>query len=391
MVFGGDCIAKIDGKTVFIEGGILPGEKAEVETVVSKKDYDRALVKKILIPDAARREAFCDFYGTCGGCNFQHADYALQLELKKRIVEELLARSFGSVPHECDTARAGAFPQLPDIKIVSGPEKEYRSRFQLHNGGLKKRNADSVVFIDDCPCAVPVLRDFLRYKNTLKKSTVFPVPAERVSVCAAGDTVVTGRDAQTVRSVDIAGKRIFFDVNGFFQSNLFVLEQALPLITDGLCGKRLLDMYGGTGVLSLFAADKFEEVTIVESDEKPLALAKRNYKENGIAEAPLTRAMHGKIWAKRRAQTAGLFDAVIVDPPRTGIESAVIDYLCAAKPPVIRSLSCDPATHARDLKKLLCAGYTISDFYLLDFYPQTSHIETLARLTFTKNKPERKL
>lgn len=388
MVFGGDCIAKIDGKTVFIEGGILPGEKAEVETVVSKKDYDRALVKKILAPDAARREAFCDFYGTCGGCNFQHADYALQLELKKRIVEELLARSFGSVPHECDTAQAGAFPQLPDIKIVSGPEKEYRSRFQLHNGGLKKRNADSIVFIDDCPCAVPVLRDFLRHKNVLKNS-VFP--AERVSVCAAGDTVVTGRDAQTVRSVDIAGKRIFFDVNGFFQSNLFVLEQALPLITDGLYGKRLLDMYGGTGVLSLFAADKFEEVTIVESDEKPLALAKRNYKENGIAEAPLTRAMHGKIWAKRRAQTAGLFDAVIVDPPRTGIENGVIDYLCAAKPPVIRSLSCDPATHARDLKKLLCAGYTISDFYLLDFYPQTSHIETLARLTFTKNKPERKL
>ena len=376
MVFGGDCIAKIDGKTVFIEGGILPGEKAEVETVVSKKDYDRVLVKKILVPDTGRREAFCDFYGICGGCNFQHADYALQLELKKRIVEELLARSFGAVP------------PLPDIKIVSGPEKEYRSRFQLHNGGLKKRNADSVVFIDDCPCAVPVLRDFLRRKNVLKNS-VFS--AERVSVCAAGDTVVTGRDAQTVRSVDIAGKRIFFDVNGFFQSNLFVLEQALPLITDGLYGKRLLDMYGGTGVLSLFAADKFEEVTIVESDEKPLALAKRNYKENGIAEAPLTRAMHGKIWAKRRAQTAGLFDAVIVDPPRTGIESAVIDYLCAAKPPVIRSLSCDPATHARDLKKLLCAGYTISDFYLLDFYPQTSHIETLARLTFTKNKPERKL
>ena len=160
MVFGGDCIAKIDGKTVFIEGGILPGEKAEVETVVSKKDYDRALVKKILAPDAGRRKAFCDFYGTCGGCNFQHADYALQLELKKRIVEELLARSFGSV-------QAGAFSQLPDIKIVSGPEKEYRSRFQLHNGGLKKRNADSIVFIDDCPCAVPVLRDFLRRKNVL--------------------------------------------------------------------------------------------------------------------------------------------------------------------------------------------------------------------------------
>ena len=57
MVFGGDCIAKIDGKTVFVEGGILPGEKAEVETVVSKKDYDRALVKKILAPDAARRES----------------------------------------------------------------------------------------------------------------------------------------------------------------------------------------------------------------------------------------------------------------------------------------------------------------------------------------------
>ena len=379
MVFGGDCIAKIGGKTVFIEGGILPGEKAEVETVASKKDYDRAIVKKIAVPAAGRRTPFCDFYGECGGCNFQYADYALQLELKKRIVEELLARSLG------------AFFRLPDIKVVSGPEKEYRSRFQLHNGGLKKRNADSVVFIDDCPCAVPVLRDFLRYKNTLKKSAVFPVPTERVSVCAAEDAVVTGHDAHTVCSVRIAGKRIFFDVNGFFQSNLFVLEKALPLITEGLCGKRLLDMYGGTGVLSLFAAERFEEVTIVEADEKPLALAKRNYKENGIAKVPLTRAMHGRDWAKSYAHDALRFDAVIIDPPRTGIENGVIDYLYAAKPPLIRSLSCDPATHARDLKKLVCSGYTISDFYLLDFYPQTSHIETLARLTFGGNKAQRKL
>ena len=421
-VFGGDCIGKIDGKTVFIgahfyqnrnsqnnpdtdsQTGALPGEELEAEIIASKKDYDRAVVKKILKSSPYRTRPFCPVYGLCGGCNFQYAVYPYQLELKKNIVHDLLTRALGRDA------------QLPNIEIVSGPDTEYRSRFQFHAGGLKQRNSDDIVLLKDCPCAVKPLRAFLQSGGLASKANG---TAERITVFAdehliggytrdgAEDTpnnkragtyapkVVCAFDSSPICTIKLNGKCIGFDVRGFFQSNMYMLEKALPLITKDLRGKRLLDMYGGTGILSLFAAENFESVTIVESDTRSLSFAETNYRNNGINCKLDTYTMRGSEWTqkhlKRRRQKSGRFenmletekfDALIIDPPRTGIEKEVADYIAVSKPPIIRSLSCDPATHARDLKRLVQAGYTIESFYLLDFYPHTSHIESLACLVY---------
>lgn len=420
-VFGGDCIGKIDGKTVFIganfhqnrnsqnspgtdsQTGALPGEELEVEIIASKKDYDRAVVKKILKPSPFRTQPLCPVYGLCGGCNFQYAAYPYQLELKKNIVHDLLTRSLGR-----DT-------EIPNIEIVSGPDTEYRSRFQFHAGGLKQRNSDDIVLLKDCPCAVKPLRAFLQSGGLASKAND---TAERITVFAderlLGDTrdgtedvtgnkragtyapkVVCAFDFPPICTIKLTGKRISFDVRGFFQSNMYMLEKTLPLVTKDLHGKRLLDMYGGTGILSLFAAENFESITIVESDKRSLSFAETNYRDNGINCKIDTYTMRASEWAQKhlncRRQKSGRFentletenfDALIIDPPRTGIEKEVIDYIAASKPPIIRSLSCDPATHARDLKRLVQVGYTIESFYLLDFYPHTSHIESLACLVY---------
>ena len=85
--------------------------------------------------------------------------------------------------------------------------------------------------------------------------------------------------------------------------------------------------------------------------------------------------------ARSLLDTYGQFDAVVIDPPRSGMEKAVCDWLCREKTYQIRAVSCDPATQARDVAKLVKAGYTLSRLYLLDFYPQTCHTESLAILT----------
>lgn len=378
MVFGGNCISKIDGKTVFYEGA-LPGETVNIEIVNSKKDYDTARVLQVVTPSAHRQKPFCPVYGICGGCNFQYADYELQVQLKKQIVEDLIIRTLG------EHARS-----VPQIQCVSAQPTEYRSRFQFYKGGLKRRNSHNAVTLDDCPCAVPAIRNLLQSKrvqlSTTQRLCVFA--DERLladNTRQAGKLVACSTDTNSRCVVQLAGKTLCFDINGFFQSNLPMLEKTLALIGEGLHGKHLLDMYGGTGVLSLFAAERFDKVSIVELSAISSSYAKENYKLNGITAVPEVYMLSGKNWVRSTKAKNACFDALIIDPPRTGIEKEVLEFICAKKPPLIRSLSCDPATHARDAKRLLQAGYIMEKLYMLDFYPQTSHIETLA---FFKLKKE---
>ena len=98
-------------------------------------------------------------------------------------------------------------------------------------------------------------------------------------------------------------------------------------------------------------------------------MAGTNHKSFGLS---------GASWVKTCAPSLPPFDACVVDPPRSGMEKEVLEYLCNSKIPFIRSLSCDPVTHARDAEKLIKAGYKLEKLYLLDFYPHTSHIESLA-------------
>ncbi len=384
-------MAKINGKAVFVPQ-LLPGEKAEIEIVESHKDYDRGKVIKILEKSPVRREPPCPYYGICGGCNLQIADDEAQKQIRIQILQDCFRRSLRLGAENEDSPDAEV---VYNAKIISGESWGYRNRFQFHSGGLKRRAQESIVALDDCPIAAPEVRELLKGKklperygrlhvfngNVAEESEFSP---QNAAAARNGALVRNfhGRDENEdiqETSVDICGKTLHFDVRGFFQSNIGAFEKAIEAIrpivesykfsADG----ELLDMYSGVGTFSALLGDLFTKTTLIEHNRKALRFADKN-----LGNIPHdVFAMTGEKWIRTQAAQKK-YNAVIIDPPRSGIEKPVMNWLCGGTPDVIFSVSCDPVTHARDAALLTAAGYKMKTLMMLDFYPQTSHIESFA-------------
>lgn len=398
MTFGGNCISKINGKMVFIPYSI-PGEELKVEIIDSKRDYDTAKILEIIKPSPYRVKPACVFYEKCGGCNMMHIDSEYQKELRVQMLKDSFERN-GVV--------------IPEIQVVSGSPLNYRSRFQLNNGGLSEKSSNNIVNVSECCVAEPEINKWLNTVpmekrpsgrchlfgsskvvdiggNTSAKISVSVEEQKNVQDFAAlkkknkhvkqtkkrysGTTI----NPQDVVKVNILGHHISFNTKGFFQSNMEVLEKAIKEVCNGLVGTSVLDMYAGCGTFSVFLSDFFEKVTLVEHNRDALVFAEqnlsgKNHESYGLSGAKFVEYNGNSQW-----------DAVVIDPPRSGMEKEVCQWLCKSGIPQIRSVSCDPATHARDIYYLVKAGYKLEKLFLLDFYPNTSHIESLAVLTKDKN------
>ncbi|MCQ2600108.1 MAG: methyltransferase [Treponema sp.] len=389
MVFGGDCLAKIEGKNVFVPFA-LPGEKLEVEIVESKKDYDIAKIVNIIEPSQKRIKPVCEYYTKCGGCNLMHIDYDYQVELRKQILADCFKRNK---------------IEVPEIDFIAGDSLNYRARFQLHDGCLEAKRSNEKIFIKNCAVAEEAINEYLGKTNPDQRPRgrchlfgsshatpdfTIAIPPEKQKAPEPKNKKIKhyirpkyqgiNIDPSTCVSVKILDKQIMFDVQGFFQSNLQVLEKAIQLAVEDLSGKNALDMYSGCGTFSVFLADKFEKVTLVEHNRAAIVFAEqnltgKNHDSYGISGAKWVKDNSASILSK-----IGNFDAVVIDPPRSGMEKEVLNFLCTVKPPVLRVISCDPVTNARDIRCLIDAGYKLKKLYLLDFYPQTSHIESLCFL-----------
>ena len=388
IVFGGNSIAKINSKTVFIPYS-LPGETLLVNIVQHKNDYDNAEIVEILEPSPYRVKPECKYYGVCGGCNMMHISDAYQRELRKNMLIDAFKNNHIDISDK--------------VEVIYSDNFNYRSRFQFMNGGLSVKSGNTIIPIDKCLCAENVVNEYLastkpenRPKGRVhyfgsekitegnKVRTAVEIPKQEApkpkmkngkklkikeNHYFAG-TVYSPENSVTVK---LNNKNISFDVRGFFQSNLKVFEKVLTLINNSLPGgENIVDMYSGCGSISAFLADKYKNVILVEHNRDALVYAEINM--NGTKHTSY--GLSGENWVKNCAQLCGKIDAVVVDPPRSGMEKAVCDYLCTSKIPFIRSLSCDPATHARDAARLIKAGYKLEKVYLLDFYPNTSHIES---------------
>ena len=370
MVSGGDCITKIDGKTVFVPG-LLPGEEASIKITESRKDYDRAEVLAITKSSPHRRQAPCPYYGTCGGCNLQIADDEYQKELRLAILKDCFRRGLGR-SLSSDTTITEI---LDTATILSGSSWNYRSRFQFHSDGLKKKADDSIVAIDECLTATNSVNKILHDKK-------LPQHSERTHVFE--DVIASSDSENTEYTAEINGQKLLFNVRGFFQSNLEMTGKTVSFIEKEL-EKRipsdrtatLLDMYCGVGTFTRFLGHLFNRTILVEHNAHAIGYAERN-----IADMPhASRAMSGAKWV-RTAEAKEHFDAVIIDPPRSGMEKEVSEWLCSKRIPLVCSVSCDPVTHARDAAILLKNGYRLEKLVLLDFYPQTSHIESFALFSY---------
>lgn len=406
MVAGGDCIGSLNGKKVFIPFAI-PGEKLEVEITNETRDYCNSRIIKVVESSEHRVMPFCSLWSICGGCNMQHIESSYQKELRKQILKD--AFDYEKV-------------EIPEIEVVSGNDKEYRSRFQFHNGGLMGKRSNDIVKLKTCPCATNEINHYLKEvpfeqrpqgrihifgsknivniplgydKIVLAENTEINLESKKIDKkqrkTTSGRTLKKQKKIKpryggtilndnTTCQVELLGKKITFDIQGFFQSNLEVLEKSIPLVVGDLKGKNLLDMYSGCGTFSVFLADNFEKVTMVEHNKSAIVFAEQNM----VGKKHESFGLSGAVWAKFHAtkiiESNGNYDAVVIDPPRSGMEKEVCQWLQKSNIPHIRSVSCDIATHARDIKFLVRAGYKLKKLYLLDFYPQTAHIESLAIL-----------
>ncbi len=398
IVFGGSCLSKVNGKNVFIPFAI-PGEKIEIEITKSFRDYDLAKIVKVIEPSAHRVMPFCPLYGKCGGCNMQHIDIEYQRQLRSSMLKDCFEREGIA---------------CPPIEIISGSEKNYRSRLQLTDGGLNEKKSNNVLNLNFCPVATEQINNYLSRvpQNERPEGRVHFFGDKRIvsssqiqfeQLVIADETrrelwaqkqvgkakktaknkvkqrfAGTFADSKNLCTVNLAGKNIEFDVQGFFQSNMEVLEKTIKAVCFNMGGTNVLDMYSGAGTFSVFLADIFNKTYLVEHNRDALVHAEINL----AGKLHETYGLSGSRWVKENAPQIlaknGPFDAVVIDPPRSGMEKEVCEWLCKNKTAQIRSVSCDPSTQSRDAKKLIDSGYKLTRLYLLDFYPQTAHIESLA-------------
>ncbi len=370
LVPGGDALARHEGKVVFIPGA-LPGEEIRVALVERKKDFDRGEIVTVLKESPDRIQPPCPHADSCGGCDWQHINHEAQLR------------------HKVDLAKAaylrlGGFA-FPGLGIESGPPFGYRNRMQLHvdrrgGFGFKARRSHDVIAVDHCPIAHESLQTLFSSTSDLRPSTrlhVFGHPT-------VGDAKVRREDdGQGPVEVTVLGKTFAFGLRSFFQSNLEMLERLLPFALEGLSGQIAWDLYSGVGLFAAFLQERFEKVMAIESDAHAADFIRRNTRSGieihaGRVEDLLVTGGLDKIGEQMQPRP----DAIVVDPPREGLHVQARQWLVKVRAPKLVYVACDVVSQARDLKTLLAAGYRLDALRLFDFYPQTHHLEAVARLTW---------
>lgn len=371
LVAGGDGLGFLDGKAVFAPG-VLPGETARVRIVERRRDFDRAELLEVRAASSDRVSPACALAGICGGCDWMHIAHARQLALKREILRESMRRAGGI---ECG-----------DIGVVEGPPFRYRNRAQIHRdreGRLGYMGARSVriVPVESCPVVVAPI-DGLFHAQGAGRDPRVPDGLDRFVVFSNGEWVASeGIDDDRELSVPVLGTPISFSVGCFFQGNLAVLDRLASFALDGLdelAGETAADLYCGVGLFGALLGARSKVITSVESSSLSVSFARRNIRGPRSEFFPMTVEQWIESGGARKRP-----DAVIVDPPRVGLGPEVRQHLCALKSPRLVYVSCNPVTLARDLGQLVRAGYALEELRVFDFYPQTSHIETVARLSLS--------
>lgn len=382
-----------NGRVVFVPYGI-PGEVVKVKLTETHKRWATGEIIEIIQPAEVRVSPRCRHFGTCGGCHYQHMPYPLQLQIKRSIVRNQLER-------------IGQFHDPPVLETVPSPSPwnvRNHLQFSLNKAGklgFRKSNSKEIVPIEECHLpnqAISTLWPLLEFDSSAGISRV----ALRTGSDDEAMVIISGGGEPNIAiSSDIHSSIIWTDsdknitvlagehylqfsinnrlfrvsANSFFQTQTEFAEQLVEHVIDLMQprpGDRLLELYAGVGLFSAFLAEDGAVLTAVEQSRS----ACHDFEHN------LIEFDHVTLYQARVEETlaflSGPFDAVLLDPPRSGLGSEVTDQLSALNVPKIVYVSCDPTTMARDGKQLSQAGYRLEKVTPFDFFPQTYHIETVS-------------
>ncbi len=370
---GGMGLAHAQGKTVFVSLA-APGDRVRVRVEREQGKVLFASIEEILAPSPLRIEPPCPYFGRCGGCDFQQLSYEAQLAAKAEIIRDCLHR-------------IARLESVPEIVVTPSPNNwRYRMRatWQIDQEertiGYYERGSRVVCDVVDCA----VLQTDLQTELENVRATSwhhFPPGLKHLDV-VVGENGVSFAPAfaefETKElSLTVRGEVYRYNAEAFFQINLSLLEPLIDFALGDAAGESALDLYSGVGLFTLPLSRQFTKVLAVEANPMATRFARRNLQDAGLSNA---RVITATVTDWFRNGPTGSADFVLLDPPRAGAESAVIKGILELHPPSISYVSCDPATLARDLKKLLAGGYLLEAVRGFDLFPQTHHVETVAVL-----------
>lgn len=441
LIYGGDGLARLPadergrGKAVFVPF-VLAQEKLEATVLQQKSGFARARVNRIVEASPHRIAPACPYFAQCGGCNYQHASYEYQLEIKKEILRENLRRI--------------AKLELPcEIEIHPSPPWNYRNRSRLQvrvapefEVGYFKFGSHQFLPVEACPISSPLinrgiaalwqagrngkaptgLRDIELFADAEDTELLVAISctaeAKRSPVKAWGEELraamqeiagVTafrethsrtgaahetllslGEDHLTYRTQNAAYR---VSAGSFFQTNRHLGNELVKIVTHGQAGEMAVDLYAGVGLFSTALACDFRHIVAVEPSQTAFTDLQYNLPKNGkaieaTAEQYLSERQKSEAGNEERSGSEAALpsgtrkpDFVVVDPPRSGLGERVARAVANMGASRIVYVSCDPATLARDLVLLLNAGYRIDRAHLVDLFPQTYHLETVMHLS----------
>jgi 23S rRNA (uracil1939-C5)-methyltransferase len=407
MTFGPYAVARVDGRTLMVPNA-APGDRLEVAITSRRGDLSFAYVERIIEAGRDRRVPPCPFLPQCGGCDWQHLNYAAQLRAKAELIAAGLRRANIDVDAE--------------NLIASAPvEFGYRSRIRLKVGrdgqlGFHKLGTNELVEIDRCIVASPSLQvpnalasalwrnlDELEIVASGEREVVVATmrkspsasEVDRAKQMLALDASIQGIILRRARTREVigdprvsinveSGLDLTIDADLFSQVNHAQNRKLVATVMEMAAierGMRVLDIFCGAGNLSLPAARRGAIVNAIDADELAIAAATKNAARLGFTE---TKFIAGKaleavqflIRAKYRPQV------VILDPPRTGA-AELMEPIIKMRPHSVIYVSCDVATLARDLRILIDRGYRAKRISAFDFFPNTHHAEIAAHLLLT--------
>ena len=384
LIYGGEGIGRVNQQAVFVAYA-APGDRVRVKITKLERNFARGVIEEILVPSTARREAPCQHFGICGGCQLQHLEYAAQLKAKAEFIRASLQR-------------IGGIDWKKDIEILAADEFGYRSRAEIKiqrtedritKLGFFQANSHEVCNVTECPVLLPEANRALQRLHT--KPKLVPKRATRIFLAVSDDETVmvpaTGEnskaaeiDAQGTIHQSIAGFDYTFGSRSFFQGNRLLIEQLVATATADARGAIAFDLYAGAGLFSLPIAKHLEQVYAVEGSKLSGNHGINNAKANRVKNVDYA-VKSVEAWLKYDAPKLPRPDWVILDPPRAGAGEIVVNRLMELKPARIIYVSCDPATLARDLKSFTKTNYKIDSIVGLDMFPQTYHVETVVKLS----------
>jgi 23S rRNA (uracil1939-C5)-methyltransferase len=436
LAFGGEGVGRADGYVVFVREG-LPGDTLRVRLTDTRARFGRGVIDEVVTASPDRVAAPCPYFGTCGGCRLQHLAYPAQLAFKEKQVRDCLERLGGLAAdfpmrpilgapepygyrNKMEFTVAGAagatvlglheaqrYDSVLDIRrcllqsdtmneLLTAVREELTARaVSVYDPGREqglmrfvtlregRHTAQAMVNLvaaaPDVEALGPVA-DAVAARVPATNSIVLNVNAKKASVAIGTEEhLLRGREHIAERLGDVE-----FEVsaNSFFQTNTIQAERLFEVVAEA-CeltgGETILDLYSGTGAISLLLARRCRAVYGIELVGAAVDDAVRNARKNGIENATFRAGEVRHVLPELMRQ--GVRAAVAVaDPPRAGFHPKALAALIALAPPRIVYVSCNPATLARDLADLVRGGYRVEWVQPVDMFPQTPHIEAVARL-----------